>query len=102
MGLVSSAVFARATNEEPTESDSARSAAQRLASGIGGFEIGEGKGEGMRVLTAHFSSRGDRIRAAGPSQGANCTPSGGSERSERGGRSFAPPGRPKARIAPPR
>ena len=29
------------------------------------------------------------MSAAGPSQGANCTPFGGSERSERGGRSRA-------------
>ncbi len=48
------------------------------------------------------------IRAAGPSQGANYSPSGGSVVARMGhpgrkrGGPFAPPGRPKARITPPR
>ncbi len=44
------------------------------------------------------------IRAAGPSQGANWSPLGGSAaaQAQAWGHTFAPPGRPKARIAPPR
>src|SRR5207253_2303118 len=41
------------------------------------------------------------IRAAGPPQGANCTPLGGSERSERGGPHKPREGPPRARRASP-
>jgi len=43
------------------------------------------------------------IRAAGPSQDANWSPLGGSAaaQAQAWGHTFAPPGRPKARIGPP-
>src|SRR5438067_13856748 len=55
-------------------------------------------------LLATLAALRAHIRAAGPSQGGNCSPSGGSAaaKPQAWGSSFAPPGRPKARIAPPR